>query len=442
MSRLEETNDKLLRQNERLEREVEHLSAAIESSRNLPQDEQRDPVLTETGLNQGVATGATTNDSNAVDPAIQAIIDKLTWTKGDFKFVPFGWLEAQSVGTTDSVTGRAVVNFVNPDSPISQPEFNIFGQTSALGADIKGPEVFGLQSGGRVLTVFVGDRPLLNQSTPLLVNAYGELVNENCRFLFGTFFPIISPLSPDSVAFAPGVATGNLGVFRGQMRAEHYLRLDDAMQLTLQAGITQQVVNDFVPLAGLGAIGSDNGWPNVETRVALALGTQDQNTKERPVEFGLGGVIGQARAVVGDYGRVSETWGVTSDFRAKVTNWLGAKGEVYTGQALGTYGGGISQSLNVLTGAPIRSSGGWGEVYVKPGPKTMVSLGYGIDAPLEQDLAPLSRARNDYYFGAVFHDVTRFLSIGAEVDYRQTAYILPNTDNDAVVYYFRMRLKF
>ncbi len=465
MSRLEEINETLLRQNSRLEMEIESLNAAIQGRRDIPQGDRRNTVTAETGadqdainLPQGTAAGAQANapvaepapqwgtgaaeEANALDPTIQAIIDKLTWSKGDFRIVPFGTLECQSVGASDSVTGRAVVNFVNPDSAVSQPEFNIFGQTSTLGADFKGPEVLGMQSGGRILTAFVGDRPLLNQSTPLLVNAYGELTNENCRFLFGTFFPIISPLSPDSVAFAPGVATGNLGVFRGQLRGERYLRFDEAMQLTLQAGITQQVVNDFVPLAGLGAIGSDNGWPNIETRVALALGTQDQTTKERPVEFGLGGVIGQARAVAGDVGRVSDTWGIASDFRAKLTNWFGCKGEVYTGQALGTYGGGISQSLNVLDGAPIRSTGGWGEVYVKPGPKAMASVGYGIDAPLEEDLAPFNRARNEYYFGAVFYDVTRFLNIGAEVDYRRTAYMLPSTDNDAVVYYFRARLKF
>ncbi len=252
----------------------------------------------------------------------------------------------------------------------------------------------------------------------------------------------IWPLSPDSVAFAPGVATGNLGVFRGQMRVERYLQLDDALQVTLQAGITQQVVNDFVPLAGLGAIGSDNGWPNIESRVALALGGLAPDTKERPVEFGLGGVIGQARAVAGDVGRVSETWGISGDVRAKVTSWLGCKGEFYTGQALGTYGGGISQSLNVFTGGPIRSSGGWGEVYVKPLPKILAAVGYGIDDPLERDLAPLARARNDYYFTSIFYDVTRFFNIGAEVDYRQTSYLLPNTDNDALVYYFRARLKF
>ena len=319
MSRLEESNERLLRQNGQLELEVGQLKAELHGGRDAPPNPQpnsvpvatgfnadlprppADPPLTETTPTQPVVqrpdskAEAEAVDSNALDQKIQAAVGKLSWSKGDFKIVPFGWLEVQGVGATDSVTGRAVVNFVNPGSPVSQPEFNIFGQTSTLGVDIKGPEIFGLQAGGRILTVFVGDRPLLNQSTPLLVNGYGELVNEDWRFLFGTFFPIIAPLNPDSVAFAPGVAAGNLSVFRGQFRIERYWHLNDATQLTLQTGITQQVVNDFVPFAGLGAIGSDNGWPNVETRVALALGTQDQNTKERPVELGLGSVIGQLR---------------------------------------------------------------------------------------------------------------------------------------------------
>jgi hypothetical protein len=466
MSRLEESNERLLRQNGQLELEVGQLKAELHGGRDAPPNPHpnsvpvatgfnadlprppADPPLTETTPTQPVVqrpdskAEAEAVDSNALDQKKHAAVGKLSWSKGDFKIVPFGWLEVQGVGATDSVTGRAVVNFVNPGSPVSQPEFNIFGQTSTLGVDIKGPEIFGLQAGGRILTVFVGDRPLLNQSTPLLVNGYGELVNEDWRFLFGTFFPIIAPLNPDSVAFAPGVAAGNLSVFRGQFRIERYWHLNDATQLTLQTGITQQVVNDFVPFAGLGAIGSDNGWPNVETRVALALGTQDQNTKERPVELGLGSVIGQLRAVAGDQGRVSETWGVVGDLRVAVMDWFGCKGEVYTGQALGTYGGGISQSLNLITGGPIRDTGGWGELYVKPCPKITTAVGYGIDAPCMQDLGPFARARNDYYFASLFWDVTRQLNVATEVDYRQTVYMAPNTDNDAWVYYFRMRLKF
>ena len=48
----------------------------------------------------------------------------------------------------------------------------------------------------------------------------------------------------------------------------------------------------------------------------------------------------------------------------------------------------------------------------------------------------------DYYFASLFWDVTRKLKVGTEVGYRQTAYMAPNTDNDAWVYCFRMRLKF
>ena len=53
-----------------------------------------------------------------------------------------------------------------------------------------------------------------------------------------------------------------------------------------------------------------------------------------------------------------------------------------------------------------------------------------------------SPGRNDYYFASLFWDVTRQLNVATEVDYRQTVYMAPNTDNDAWVYYFRMRLKF
>ena len=61
---------------------------------------------------------------------------------------------------------------------------------------------------------------------------------------------------------------------------------------------------------------------------------------------------------------------------------------------------------------------------------------------VKQDLGLFARARNDYYFGSLYWNVTRQLNVRTEVDYRQKAYMAPNTDNDAWVYYFRIRLKF
>jgi hypothetical protein len=61
----------------------------------------------------------------------------------------------------------------------------VHGQTTALGVDIKGPPVESFQSGGNVLFNFLGNRPVLNQSTPFLLRAYGDLKNENWRIGFG-----------------------------------------------------------------------------------------------------------------------------------------------------------------------------------------------------------------------------------------------------------------
>ena len=52
------------------------------------------------------------------------------------------------------------------------------------------------------------------------------------------------------------------------------------------------------------------------------------------------------------------------DGRWKITDWYGVQGEVFTGETLGTYLGGVGQTVNTVTLEGIQASGGWGEFYV------------------------------------------------------------------------------
>ena len=135
----------------------------------------------------------------------------------------------------------------------------------------------------------------------------------------------------------------------------------------------------------------DNGLPNVEGRIALGLGKPTPIgiglLTQRPVEVGVSGVAGPAfrrtsfppnvpRRVV------SDVWGAAVDYRVNLTGFfLGFKGEVYTGQGLGNYNGGILQTLDAVTWEPIRATGGWVEGFVYLTPNLHSHAGYGIDDP-------------------------------------------------------------
>ena len=117
---------------------------------------------------------------------------------------------------------------------------------------------------------FLGSQPKRDETGPLLMNLYGELVNPEWRFRFGQQFDVFSPLSPTTVNFLRQRGAGNVGIFRSALRADRFIKQDDDVEWTLTMALSQQDVNDF--LINPAVRGSDNGWPNIEGRAGVAVG--------------------------------------------------------------------------------------------------------------------------------------------------------------------------
>ena len=372
----------------------------------------------------------------------------LAWSKDNWTIIPFGFLTGEAIGTTSATVSRPLILYVVEDLGESDQVYTVTGQTSALGLNFSGPQVGSFQSGGQILFNFLGDRPALNQATPFFLRGFGEIKNDDWRFTFGQQGDLFNLLDPVTVNFGGHKQAGNGGAFRGSLRAERYLRPSEATQWTLQAALSQQVVTDFVtnPLV----LGEDNGWPNVEGRIAFGLGRP--RGAARPFEVGLSGVIGETRAF-GPLGTgVFTTWGVSPDFQFSGENF-GFRGEVFAGQALGTYNMGIGQSLEANGFNAIRTVGGWGELWIRITCKLTLRGGYGIDDPRNEDLGQFldpgtltpiigQRSRNSVAWISLFYDVTDAFQLAFEASHRETNYIAPSISNEADVFHFRARLAF
>jgi hypothetical protein len=244
--------------------------------------------------------------------------------------------------------------------------------------------------------------------------------------------------------FAPGLPTvlpfsylggsGSAGnCIRGQVRVERFVNVGSDSQITLQGSLSEPLNTYVIPDLTLD---EDNGWPNVEGRIALGMGEPEPIglLTQRPLEVGLSGVVGQLRrtAFPTEPPRrvISDVWGAAIDFQINLAGFFGFKGEVYTGQGLGNYNGAILQSLDAVTWKAIRSTGGWVEGFVYFTPCLHSHSGYGIDDPRNDDITAIpnnlfGRTFNSTIYSNLLWDLNKSFRSGLELTYRKTEYKEP-----------------
>jgi hypothetical protein len=94
-------------------------------------------------------------------------------------------------------------------------------------------------------------------------------------------------------------------------------------------GTVQRVLRTFA-FHGQIQLGEENGWPNVEGRLAVGAGKKAKGARYRPLEFGFSGAIGELRYS-------------------------------FYGKALGSYAAGTKQPFDTQTGPGVRACGGFVE---------------------------------------------------------------------------------
>ena len=109
------------------------------------------------------------------------------------------------------------------------------------------------------------------------------------------------------------------------------------------------------------------------------------------------------------------------------------KGEFFVGQTLAEYNAGALQNFNTQTFQPIRTIGGFAEIYYYLNPKFHLHFGYGIDDPFNADLAAGQISSNQTFFTTALWDLSKNVQFGMEVDYRTTNYLSPLLDAEGLL---------
>lgn len=354
---------------------------------------------------------------------------KLVWTKGNFKIVPYGIVWANTAWETSRTFPGNFTFYALSSEDNGEDAYYVDARSTRLGIDVTGPQLWVCgdcaDTGGKVEFDFQGQAMTENRGTVLLRHAYVEIKDDHYRLLAGQTWDVISPLLPNMLMYSVGWGGGNIGFRRPQFRAERYFAFSDELLLTLQGSVNQSVFTptDF-PAAPTGFRGQPAGWPVVEGRVATTLGQRGEGCQ--PIIFGISGHIGEqlydfpAPDPRDDVGR--KTWSVNADVRIPITPRFGVQGEIFTGENLGPFLGGIIQGINPVTREPIRSTGGWGEVWYYWNCSVHSHLGYGIDDPRDADVQPNGRIYNDFLFANIIWDLTKTFNIGFEFTSWDTRY--------------------
>jgi hypothetical protein len=338
---------------------------------------------------------------------------------------------------TVEFTGTVLMNGFYNSARTNNSDVPVFADTDAvgvkgasatlrqtrLGALITDPDVLGGSFSGEVdLDFYGGQQPAPgNRTFPLvrLRRAIATVQWPHFQLMMGQETPLVSDRNPRSLA-GVGVPdfslAGNLWFWIPQVRvtAEYGYTLRLAVQGAVLApitGATQPPVNTQADSA------ERTARPYLQGRVRLAWGPTDD-----PSEVAIGGHVGWLRgldSLTGD--SLLHSQAITFDARVK----LGPAellGEAFVGKAIaGLGGGGVGQNVGAA-GVPVRTSGGWGQLNLRPRAAWMLGGGCGIDDPKDADVVANGRLRNFVCEGHVQWRPPGPLIFGFEFRRLQTRY--------------------
>lgn len=328
----------------------------------------------------------------------------------------YGYLKVDAIYNTARMNTGNYAIFVKPDDPDGkEDEFHLTANQTRFGLNLVGPDLWGGESSGKIEVDFYGGGDE-NKARLRMRHAYGQVYwpEYDLAFLAGQTWDVISPLWPNTVNFLPGFGAGNLGFRRPQLRLTKGFDVTDDSRLEFQTALTRTIGET---IRGVDT-GSDSGFPTVQSRLGYAFPL----LTDRPTVIGVSGHFGQEKYATGGNDDIYDSWSINMDFRLPLFEKIALLAEIWHGENLGDYLGGVVQGVNTQLGESIPASGGWASLALGPWNDFSFNLGALIDDPRESKIAPLGRTRNQMLFGNVMYELAQNLTWGLELSYWETHY--------------------
>jgi hypothetical protein len=297
-----------------------------------------------------------------------------------------------------------------------------------LGMIINGPDNGNMKTSGRVEVDFYGGGSE-NKAHLMMRHAYLKLDWPEKRFniIAGQTSDVISPLFPSTVNYSVGWWTGNIGYRRPQLRLTKEMRIDKNVDLKLEGALARTIGrSDAVASPNGTESGEDKGFPSIQARVSMKLPLY----KQKQATIGFSGHWGEEEYDLNTVGNNKEfkTWSLNMDFEQPISNKVTIKGEIFTGENLDAYLGGIGQGIitdttKAIYYKEIGSSGGWIAASLGPWNNKRFNIGIASDDADSSDINTGDRTLNRSVFGNVYYALNKQTDVAFELSHWRTEYV-------------------
>ena len=367
-------------------------------------------------------------------------LPKPVWSNLDIQL--YGYLKLDSAYDSSRINNGNYAQWAESESTNdNDDQFNMTANETRLGMLINGPDNGGMKASGRVEVDFYGGGNE-NKANLMMRHAFFKLDWPEDRFniIAGQTSDVISPLFPTTVSYSVCWWTGNIGYRRPQIRLTKELGFETGGFLKLEGALARTIGRDNVALAGTTDSGEDAGIPSLQGRASLTL---PMFGAEEAI-IGLSGHWGEEEYDIAANGQDKEfrTWSLNLDYTQPVCSKMTIKAELFKGENLDAYLGGIGQGVT-LTGTnqyeEIGSKGGWIAASLGPWENKSFNVGIAVDDVDSGDTNVGDRTLNRSVFGNVICALNKQTDIGFELSHWRTEY---NGSGDAESLRAQLALKY
>lgn len=344
--------------------------------------------------------------------------------RSNFNMDLYGYVKFDASYDTHRTDNGNFVTWVLPEQTSDDDgAFNATAKQSRFGFNIYGPDMGNMQSAGKFEMDFYGAGGPENKALFRMRKAYLTLdwPEYDLTLLAGQAYDTISPLLPKTANFLVQGRAGNIGYRHPQLRFTKGFNVGNGSRAEFTAGISR-TIGDNTPNAA-GDTGEDAGFPTIQSRFGYSF----PFLSGRDTTIGISGHYGQEEYDFdnADNNENFDTWSVNLDLSLPLTEQLELQGEVYTGENLDDYYGGILQGVNPNPGimTEVEAIGGWGAFSYTPFKEWNFNAGYSIEDLDDDGLSPNMRAQNQSVFGNVFYQINKATIVGFETSYWDTEYV-------------------